>query len=139
MRIAYVPSTPAIPAIFKAYGEDAGFDLFAIEDRLLWPFQTARVPVNLAVDIPPGHFGWVTGRSGKSSLGLLVHAGIIDAGYTGQIQVVMTNVGVLPRKIRRGDRIAQLVVLSLPPVDFEEVVELPDRKRGARGFGSSGS
>lgn len=138
MRIAYVPATNVMPAIFKAYDDDAGFDLFATETRLLWPFQTARIPVNLAVDIPPGHFGWVTGRSGKSSLGLLVHAGIIDAGYTGQIQVVMTNVGVLPRKIRRGDRIAQLIVLSLPPVDFEMAVGLPDRRRGVKGFGSTG-
>lgn len=138
MRIPYV-CTSSVPAVFKAYTEDAGYDLFALEDKLLWPLQTTKIPVNLAVDIPVGHFGWVTGRSGKSSLGLLVHSGIIDAGYTGQIKVVMSNVGLLPKKIRRGDRIAQLIILSLPPVQFEPVASLPKRKRGARGFGSTGS
>ncbi len=100
------------------------------------------VPTGLAVAIPPGHAGLVLPRSGLASrhgLTLANAPGLIDAGYRGEITVAVVN---LDREraveIRRGDRIAQLLVIPFVLVDPMEVEELPPSERGTGGFGSSG-
>jgi dUTP pyrophosphatase len=121
---------------------DAGADLSLAEDVELAPLQRALVGTGVAVAIPEGYAGFVHPRSGLAHrLGLsLVNApGTIDAGYRGEIKVNLINLDpTTPLQLRRGDRIAQLVVQPVVRVRFVPVDDLPDSERGAGGHGSTG-
>lgn len=125
----------------RAYDADAGLDLAACERVELAPGERALVPTGLAVAIPEGYAGFVQPRSGlaaRHGLTIVNSPGLIDAGYRGEIKVTLLNTD--PRATfvaERGDRVAQLVVLAVPPVRPVEVDELPESERGERGFGSS--
>ena len=121
---------------------DAGADLTAAEDVELAPFQRALVGTGVAVAIPEGYAGFVHPRSGlavRTGLSIVNAPGTIDAGYRGEIRVCLINLD--PRVelfVRRGDRIAQLVVQQVEHVQFVEVGELSPSVRGAGGYGSTG-
>ncbi len=121
---------------------DAGADLSVAEDVELAPFQRALVGTGVAVAIPEGYAGFVHPRSGLAHrLGLsLVNApGTIDAGYRGEIKVNVINLDpTTPLTLRRGDRVAQLVVQPVVRARFVTVDELPDSERGSGGHGSTG-
>jgi dUTP pyrophosphatase len=121
---------------------DAGADLSLAEDVELAPFQRALVGTGVAVAIPEGYAGFVHPRSGLAHrLGLsLVNApGTIDAGYRGEIKVNLINLDpTTPLTLRRGDRIAQLVVQPVVRARFVPVAQLPDSERGSGGHGSTG-
>jgi dUTP pyrophosphatase len=121
---------------------DAGADLFLAEDVELAPFQRALVGTGVAVAIPEGYAGFVHPRSGLAHrLGLsLVNApGTIDAGYRGEIKVNVINLDpAMPLTLRRGDRIAQLVVQPVVRARFVPVEQLPASERGDAGHGSTG-
>jgi dUTP pyrophosphatase len=121
---------------------DAGADLTVAEDVELAPFQRALVGTGVAVAIPEGYAGFVHPRSGLAHrLGLsLVNApGTIDAGYRGEIKVNLVNLDpTTPLTLRRGDRVAQLVVQPVVRARFVPVDELPGSDRGAGGHGSTG-
>ena len=121
---------------------DAGADLSAAEDVELAPFERALVGTGVAVAIPEGYAGFVHPRSGLAHrLGLsLVNApGTIDAGYRGEIKVNLVNLDpTTPITLRRGDRIAQLVVQPVVQARFVPVDELPASERGSGGHGSTG-
>jgi dUTP pyrophosphatase len=121
---------------------DAGADLSLAEDVELAPFQRALVGTGVAVAIPEGYAGFVHPRSGLAHrLGLsLVNApGTIDAGYRGEIKVNLVNLDpTTPLRLRRGDRIAQLVVQPVVRARFVPVEHLPDTARGDGGHGSTG-
>ncbi len=125
-----------------AYEGDAGLDLRANEDIDLAPFERRLVSTGLAVAIPEGYAGFVQPRSGmalKQGLSMANTPGLIDAHYRGELKVIAINLD--PKEtiaIRRGDRIAQLVIQKVPVVNLVEVDELDDTDRGAGGFGSSG-
>jgi dUTP pyrophosphatase len=125
-----------------ALAGDAGADLSLAEDVELAPFQRALVGTGVAVAIPDGYAGFVHPRSGLAHrLGLsLVNApGTIDAGYRGEIKVNLINLDpTTPLRLRRGDRIAQLVVQPVVRARFVTVDELADTERGAGGHGSTG-
>jgi len=127
----------------RAYAGDAGLDLHAIEAVTLAPGARAAVGTGIAVAIPEGQGGLVLPRSGlaaRSGIALVNAPGLIDAGYRGEIRVLLLNTDrEAPCAIAVGDRIAQLVLvrLELPPT--VEVDELPPSERGEGGFGSSGS
>ena len=125
----------------RAYDGDAGLDLAACEQVVLEPGERATVGTGLAVAIPPGHAGFVQPRSGlaaRHGIGVVNSPGLIDAGYRGELRVVLLNTDIRDRfTVEPGMRIAQLVVLELPQVELVEVAELPSSERGARGFGSS--
>ncbi|MDF2749384.1 MAG: deoxyuridine 5-triphosphate nucleotidohydrolase Dut [Gaiellaceae bacterium] len=125
----------------RAYDGDAGLDLAACEQVVLEPGERATVGTGLAVAIPPGHAGFVQPRSGlaaRHGLGVVNSPGLIDAGYRGELRVVLLNTDTRePFTVEPGMRIAQLVVLEVPQVELVEVAELPSSERGARGFGSS--
>ena len=128
----------ALPAYRRVYPTDAGVDLISREETLIPPGVTARVPTNMAVTLPECYYATVSGRSGLNAQGILTHLGTVDPGFRGPISVAMTNLSGSPFAIRRGDRVAQLVVLPLAPVSYQEVEELPPGERGERGWGSSG-
>jgi dUTP pyrophosphatase len=133
---------PELPLPSYAHSGDAGLDLFAAESITLGPGERAAIPTGIAVAIEEGHAGFVLPRSGralKEGLSLANAPGLIDAGYRGEVKVIVVNLDPDDKiEIARGDKIAQLVVQAVAPVEIEEVTELPGSQRGAGGFGSSG-
>jgi dUTP diphosphatase len=133
---------PEMPLLRPARAGDAGVDLRAAEPISLKPGERGLVRTGLALAIPAGYAGFVQPRSGmaiKKGLGLLNSPGLIDSGYRGELKIIVINLdpeAIL--EIERGDRIAQLVILPVPDVVFEEVEELPPSERGEGGFGSTG-
>jgi dUTP pyrophosphatase len=124
-----------------AYEGDAGLDLASVEEAVLAPGERRTVATGLAVAIPDGHAGFVQPRSGLASrhgITVVNAPGLIDAGYRGELKVVLLNTDLHePFHVRPGDRIAQLVVLALPRITVTEADDLPPSDRAERGFGSS--
>jgi dUTP pyrophosphatase len=146
-RLALIRLDPELPVPTRAHPGDAGVDLYSAADVELTPGQRALVPTGVAVAIPDGMVGLVHPRSGlavRVGLSIVNSPGTIDAGYRGEIKVSLINLDpALPIHIRRGDRIAQLLVQR---VELPELVEvssfdeagLGNTTRGAGGHGSSG-
>jgi dUTP pyrophosphatase len=139
VSIARLHPDARIPA--AAYVDDAGLDLSSIEQVTLAPGERRTVGTGLAVAIPPGYAGFVQPRSGlaaKRGITVVNSPGLIDAGYRGELRVVLLNTDPVEEfAVEVGDRIAQLVILAVPKVRLVEVDELPDTERSASGFGSS--
>ena len=127
-------------AKLPVYGHpgDAGLDLFSVADRELAPGEVFAVPTGVQIAVPPGHVGLVWDKSGISLKGVHRLAGVIDAGYRGEIQVVMINLGGTPFAIRKGMKIAQMLVQPVTSVTVIESDALDDTSRGEGGFGSTG-
>jgi dUTP pyrophosphatase len=126
----------------RANEHDAGWDLRAAEATTIAPGERAGVGTAIAVAIPEGHAGLVLPRSGlaaRNGIALVNAPGLIDAGYRGEVRVLLLNTDAREAfEIEAGDRIAQLVVVALPEVEFAEAETLPETARGAGGFGSTG-
>lgn len=101
-------------------------------------FETVRIPLGFAVEIPNGWEGIIKGRRGLSSKGIISALGTIDPGYTGEVCAIVTNIGKTPFLIHDGDRICQFKVQKSERIIFEKVGKLADSERGANGFGSTG-
>jgi len=127
----------------QAYEADAGLDLAAAERVVIPPGERAVVGTGLAVAIPSGHAGLVVPRSGlaaRHGLGKVNAPGLIDAGYRGEVKVILLNTDRSePFVVEPGMRIAQLVIVEVPSVELVEVDELPPSERGDGGLGSSGA
>ena len=164
VKIKKLHQDAVIPAYARAM--DAGFDLVAVEDTLIAPGQSAKVPTGLAFALPEGFELQVRPRSGisaKTKLRLSNAPGTVDAGYRGEVCVLIDNIRIASGKsgkvclgagenevtveqevdahsylIKKGDRIAQGVIAIVPVAQFEVVDELDETERGAGGFGSSG-
>jgi dUTP pyrophosphatase len=132
----------AVPPRYALPG-DAGADLTLSEDVELAPLQRALVGTGVAVAIPEGYAGFVHPRSGlaaRHGLGLVNAPGTIDAGYRGEIKVNLVNLDPrTPVTLRRGERVAQLVVQPVVRARFVPVDELPASARGEGGHGSTGT
>ena len=119
--------------------EAAGYDLYADEDVTIRGFELVKVRTGLSVEMPPGTFGKVYGRSGLAvKQSLVSFAGVVDSDYRSEIHVVLFNAGFQTQRINRGDRIAQLVFHRHEVADWVEVDELSPTDRGSGGFGSTG-
>ncbi|HUZ44398.1 MAG TPA: dUTP diphosphatase [Acidimicrobiales bacterium] len=135
---------PDLPLPAYARPGDAGADLLAREDaELAAGGGRALVPTGVALAIPPGYAGFVQPRSGlalRHGVTCLNTPGLIDSGYRGEIKVLLVNTDPAEAfSVRRGDRIAQLVILAVAGATFSVVEELPDSVRGEGGFGHTGS
>jgi dUTP pyrophosphatase len=119
------------------YG-DLAADLYALGATTLAAGETAPVATGIALEFPSTHGALVEDRSGLAMRGITTLAGVIDPGYRGEIRVVMTNLSAAPVDIKPGDRIAQLRIVRRIEAMFEEVAELAEAPRGAKGFGSTG-
>jgi dUTP pyrophosphatase len=131
------------PLPLPSYGTAAaaGLDLRADEACTLAPGERRLVPTGLALELPAGHEGQVRPRSGlalRHGIAMVNAPGTIDEDYRGEVGVILVNLGQEPFEIRRGDRIAQLVVAPVARVEVEEAAELADSHRGEGGFGSTG-
>jgi dUTP pyrophosphatase len=120
-----------------AFG-DLAADLFAVAGVTLDAGATVAVATGVAMEFPSSHGALVEDRSGLAIRGVTTLAGVIDPGYRGEIKVVITNLSAGPVEIKAGDRIAQLRIVQRIEAEFEEVTELVEAARGAKGFGSTG-
>lgn len=133
---------PELPLPQYAHAGDAGADLVAAADVELPPGERAVVPTGMAIALPDGYAAFIHPRSGlgaKLGVTIINAPGTVDAGYRGEIRVTLLNTD--PRatvRLRRGDRIAQMVVQRVEHAVFHEVTELPGSARGTGGFGSTG-
>lgn len=141
VRIVRLDKDLPLPAY--AYEGDAGLDLMSAVDVTLKPLERTAIPTGLAVAIPEGYAGFVQPRSGmaiKRGLSMVNTPGLIDSNYRGELKVIAINLDPHePIAIKRGERIAQLVIQEVPIVSLREVDLLDDTVRGENGFGSSNS
>ena len=133
---------PELPLPAYEHPGDAGLDLRARADVSLAPGARALVPTGIAIALPAGYVGLVCPRSGlalRHGIGLVNAPGVIDAGYRGEIAVILVNHDLQATvELTRGDRIAQLVVQRVEVARLVEVSDLPGSHRGMGGFGSTG-
>jgi dUTP pyrophosphatase len=133
---------PDLPLPSYAHPGDAGADLHAAAEVTLKPGERALVPTGIALAVPEGYVGLVHPRSGlaaRHGISIVNAPGTVDAGYRGEVLVNLVNLDPSePFTVRRGDRIAQLVLQEVAVATFEEVDSLPDTSRGETGHGASG-
>ena len=126
-----------------AHEGDSGLDLRAAEDITLAPFERVIVPCGFSIAIPVGYGGFVLPRSGlasKKGITVANAPGLIDSGYRGEVMVALVNLNADETfRAKKGERIAQLVIMPTPPVSLAQVEELEETQRGVGGFGSSGT
>lgn len=140
LRVKRLDDAARLPS--RAHQGDAGLDLYAAEAARLAPGERAMVGTGIAVEIPPGHAGLVLPRSGNAArhgIALVNAPGLIDAGYRGELRVLLLNTDrESPFIVETGDRIAQLLITPFAAAEPVEVGELDESERGEGGFGSSG-
>ena len=129
---------PAATLPVRAHPGDAGLDLHLNEDALLEPGQTRLLSTGIALAVPTGYVGLVADRSSMAKRGLKTAGGVIDAGYRGEVKVVLINHSAGPVELKRGERIAQLLILPVATPAVREVESLDETRRGEGGFGSTG-
>jgi dUTP pyrophosphatase len=118
---------------------DAGLDLYASHEGGIPPNSTRIIRTSVAVEVPNGYVGKVEDRSSMASKGLRTGGGVIDSGYTGEVKVIIHNLTNFRYTIRKGDKIAQLLLYRVETPGVFIVEALEDSERGLMGFGSSGA
>src|SRR5438034_2135523 len=142
MRISVKRLDPDLPLPRYARASDAGLDLHAAERVVIEPGGRALVRTGVAVAIPPGYAGLVLPRSGlafRHGVTVLNAPGLIDAGYRGEVKVLLVNHDHETATFARGERIAQLVIQPIAHARLDIVEDLPASQRGDGGFGSTGT
>lgn len=143
IQIARLPAAEGLPLPSRATASSAGYDLCAaVECEVVVPAGgRVLVPTGYRISIPPGYEGQIRPRSGLAlSHGVLIpnSPGTIDSDYRGELKIILLNCDEKPYVVRRGDRIAQLVIAPVVSADFCEVTQLDDSERGDGGFGHTG-
>ncbi len=137
----YYCEDPELNQLYREHADDAGFDICSAEELVLRDTQWHLIKTALHVAIPSGHVGILKARSGLSlRVNTDVHAGVIDSSYRGEVCVLL-SVEKVPFHIRKGDRIAQLIVHACdtnPAIKVNSLEELGETDRGGKGFGSTG-
>lgn len=122
--------------------DDAGYDLYVVEDKWLWPFQGAVLDTGWRVKVPVGCWGSIKSRSSTFiKRRIKVYEGVIDSGYTGPLKIIVQNMSFWPKRVKKLDRLAQLIIVGEVKTATWEVASLDAEAktdRGAEGFGSSG-
>lgn len=136
LKVKRLSSDAVLPTVAHP-GEDIGYDLYSAEDLTIAGHGAAGVHTAIAIEFVPVAGGIVKTRSGLAKKRLMCNAGVIDAGYRGEVIVLMENLGDEAYTIRKGDKIAQLLEHPFLAGDVVEGV-LSEAARGAKGFGSSG-
>jgi len=122
-----------------AHPGDAGMDMYSSEEKTINPQEQVFIKTGIVMEIPEGYVGLVWDKSGLSTKhGLKTIAGVIDAGYRGEISIAMANVGSDPYTFKKGEKIAQMLIQKVEQAQFNEISELSETSRGTGGFGSTG-
>ena len=142
LRVKLLESGARVPVVAHP-GEDLGYDVFSLENAMLEPHKTVRVRTGISVEARHPETGVALGllvrdRSSMASRGIATTAGVIDAGYRGEVQVVLTNLGTEPVELKAGEKIAQMIPVPVLTGAVEEVEALEESARLGKGFGSSG-
>ena len=142
LRVKLLETGARLPVVAHP-GEDLGYDVFSLEPVVLEPHKTIRVRTGISVEARHPESGVPLGllvrdRSSMASKGIATTAGVIDAGYRGEIQIVMTNLGMAPIEIKAGEKIAQMIPVPVLTGAIEQVDSLEESARLSKGFGSSG-
>jgi len=142
LRVKLLEEGARLPVVAHP-GEDLGYDLFALEATLLAPRSTVKVRTGIAVEARHPATGAPLGllvrdRSSMAARSIATTAGVIDAGYRGEILVLMTNLGQTAVELKAGEKIAQMVPVPVLTGPVQEVETLEDSARAEKGFGSSG-
>ena len=122
----------------KSNTTDAGYDLYSVNDVAIPKGYHALINTVIAIEIPKGYVGLIWDRSSLGVKGIHRHAGVIDCGYTGEVKVCLHNTSAVTYDIKKGDRIAQLIIQEAPHYELNEVQELGETDRSVGGFGSTG-
>jgi dUTP pyrophosphatase len=143
LRVKRLDEGARVPVVAHP-GEDLGYDLFALETTALRPRATVRVRTGIAVEARDPATGaglglLVRDRSSMAARGIATTGGVIDAGYRGEILVLMTNLGETAQELKAGEKIAQMIPVPVLTGGVEEVESLGVSARAGKGFGSSGS
>lgn len=138
MKLKVKKMRPDVKLPLYGHKGDAGMDLFSASGYVLQKGEIFAVPTGIKVEIPAGYVGLIWDKSGVSLKGVHRLAGVVDAGYRGEIKVVMVNLGQDPFVIEKGMKIAQMLIQAVESVEIEEVEDLKDTSRGEGGFGSTG-
>ncbi|MFM1968368.1 MAG: hypothetical protein RL590_1225 [Actinomycetota bacterium] len=142
MKVLITKLDPELPTPSYAKPGDAGADVYSRIDCEIKPGERSLVPTGIAIAMPEGYAAFAHPRSGlaiKYGVGIVNAPGTIDAGYRGELQMILINHDKKESFfVKRGDRIAQLVFQKVERVQFVEVAELPGSNRGTGGFGSTG-
>jgi dUTP pyrophosphatase len=142
LRVKLLDPAARLPVVAHP-GEDLGYDVFALEAAELAPRATVRVRTGIAVEARHPETGAPLGllvrdRSSMAAKGIATTAGVIDAGYRGEILILMTNLGDIPLSLKAGEKIAQMIPVPVLTGAIEEVASLEESSRAEKGFGSSG-
>jgi dUTP pyrophosphatase len=142
LRVKLLEENARLPVVAHP-GEDLGYDLFALEGALLEPRTTVKMRTGIAVEARHPATGAPLGllvrdRSSMAAKGIATTGGVIDAGYRGEILVLMTNLGDAALELKAGEKIAQMIPVPVLTGTVEEVENLEDSARAEKGFGSSG-
>lgn len=139
MRMAVrIQLEPGAKAPTYAHPDDAGADLYALNDGIVLAHDMAAFRTGVHMQIPSGYYGDIRSKSGMMLGRQLQTDGTIDAGYTGEIMVMLFNHGDYPQNIHAGDKIAQIIIKGYIPAEFEVVDHVTGGERGSTGFGSTG-
>ena len=143
LRVKRLEEGARLPVVAHP-GEDLGYDVFALEGVVLAAHQTVRVRTGIAVEARHPQTGAPLGllvrdRSSMAARGLATTAGVIDPGYRGEVQIVMTNLGERAAELKAGEKIAQMIPVPVLTGHVEETAVLEASAREDKGFGSSGS
>jgi dUTP pyrophosphatase len=142
LRVKLLEPGARLPVVAHP-GEDLGYDIFLLEDALLAPRVTVRLRTGIAVEARHPETGEPLGllvrdRSSMAMRGLVLTGGVIDAGYRGEILLVMTSLGDAPVELKAGDKVGQIVPVPVLTGAVDKVDDLEESLRAAKGFGSSG-
>ncbi len=137
IRIKKLSATAIVPSY--AHEHDAGMDFYSSETATILPGERRAISTGIAIAIPSGYVGLVWDKSGIAlQHGLKTMAGVIDAGYRGEVRIVMHNASHKAHTVQAGTKIAQMLVQPVVQKKIVEVRELDETSRGEKGFGSTG-
>ena len=122
----------------RAHPHDAGLDLYALADVTLKPGDGSLVKTGIAVAVPEGHVGLIADRSSLAKRGLKTAGGVIDAGYRGELGILLWNISGQVQQLKKGERLAQLLIVPVATPAVRETDNLGSTARGDGGFGSTG-
>lgn len=142
LRVKLIEAGARLPVVAHP-GEDLGYDVFALAGAVIGAGQTVRLRTGIAVEAREPETGKPLGllvrdRSSMAARGLATTGGVIDAGYRGEILILMTNLSALAVEIKAGEKIVQMIPVPVLTGVVQEVADLEDSKRAEKGFGSSG-
>lgn len=136
VKVLKLEKDATLPAY--AHPHDAGMDIFALETTTVAPSEFVAVRTGISMEIPKGHVGLVWDKSGLALKGIKTIAGVVDAGYRGEVKICVTNLGKTSYTFEKGHKVAQMLIQKVESPTIAEVKKLSETKRGKKGFGSTG-